>query len=262
MLLAILVGVVVHVMQTGLLLTGETLKPKLNRINPIEGFKRIISPRTLVELLKSTLKVVCLCYFVYSVFTGLITQFPEMMRMGLANSFQKVMHMGLNLGIKMGAVLGAIAAMDYLYQRLKHEKDLMMTKQEVKDEYKQIEGDPKVKGRIRQKQRQMSRLRMMQRLPQADVVITNPTHYAVALQYKEHENRAPVVLAKGKDHVALRLKEKAREYGIEIVENRPVAQALYKSCELEQEIPAELYQAVAEILVYVYRKNKTANRRV
>jgi len=263
LLLAMLVGVVVHVMQTGLLLTGETLKPKMNRINPIEGFKRIFSLCALIELLKSSLKVACLCYFVYSVYTGFLTQFPEMMRMDVASSFRKVMRMALNLGIKMGGVLGAIAALDYLYQRLKHEKDLMMTKQEVKDEYKQIEGDPKIKGRIKQKQRQMSRMRMMRRLPQADVVITNPTHYAVALQYKEQENKAPVVLAKGKDHVALRIKEKAREYGVEIVENKPVAQALYKNCELDQEIPPELYQAVAEILVYVYRmKNKTVKRRI
>jgi flagellar biosynthetic protein FlhB len=257
LLLAVLVGVLVHVMQTGFLLTAETLKPKLNRVNPIEGFKRIFSSRTLAELFKSTMKVACLCYLVYCVYADILTEFPAMMRMDIKDAFQQIMHTGLKLGIQMGAVLGLVAGLDYFYQRKKHEKDLMMTKQEVKDEYKQIEGDPKIKSRIRQKQRQMSRLRMMRRLQEADVVITNPTHYAVAIRYKEHEDKAPLVLAKGKDHVALRIKEKAMELDIEIVENRPVAQALYKNCELEQEIPNELYQAVAEILVYVYRmKNK------
>ena len=257
LLLAVLSGVLVHVMQTGFLLTTETLKPKLNRINPIEGFKRIFSSRTLAELFKSTIKVAGLSYLVYSVYSGILAGFPSMARMDIEGAFLQVMHTALKLGIQMGAVLGVVAALDFFYQRRKHEKDLMMTKQEVKDEYKQVEGDPKIKGRIRQKQRQMSRLRMMRRLEEADVVITNPTHYAVAIRYKEHEDKAPVVLAKGKDHVALRIKEKAKELAVEIVENKPVAQALYKSCELEQEIPNELYQAVAEILVYVYRmKNK------
>ena len=257
LLLAVLIGVIVHVMQTGFLVTAETLKPKLSRINPIEGFKRIFSSRTLIELLKSTIKVICLCYLVYSIYSGIFAEFPAMMRMDVADAFNEIMHRALMLGIKMGAVLGVVAALDYFYQRHKHEKDLMMTKQEVKDEYKQLEGDPKIKGKIRQKQRQMSSLRMMRRMQEADVVITNPTHYAVAIRYKEHEDRAPVVLAKGKDHVALRIKERAREYDVEIIENKPVAQALYQNCELEQEIPGDMYQAVAEILVYVYRmRNK------
>ncbi len=258
LLLAMLIGILVHVMQTGFLLTAKTLKPKLSRINPLEGLKRIFSSRTLVELLKSSIKIVCLCYLVYTAYTGLLAGFSGMMTMNIQEAFMQIMHTALQLGIKMGAVLAAIAALDYLYQRKKHEKDLMMTKQEVKEEYKQLEGDPQIKGKIRQKQRQMSRMRMMRRLQEADVVITNPTHYAVAVRYKEHEDKAPVVLAKGKDNVALRIKEKAKEHGIEIVENRPVAQALYKNCELEQEIPKDLYQAVAEILVYVYKmRNKT-----
>jgi flagellar biosynthetic protein FlhB len=261
LLLAVLSGVLVHVMQTGFLLTAEPLKPKLNRINPIEGFKRIFSSRTLAELFKSTIKAASLGYLVYSVYSGILTGFPAMVRMDIEGAFLQVMHTALKLGIQMGAVLGVVAALDFFYQRRKHEKDLMMTKQEVKEEYKQIEGDPKIKGRIRQKQRQMSRLRMMRRLEEADVVITNPTHYAVAVRYKEHEDKAPVVLAKGKDQVALRIREKAKALDIEIIENRPVAQALYKSCELEQEIPNEMYQAVAEILVYVYRmKNKRERR--
>jgi flagellar biosynthetic protein FlhB len=258
LLLAMLFGVLIHVAQTGFLLTGKALKPKMSRISPLEGFKRIFSTRSLIELFKSSVKVVFLVYLVYTVYTGIFAQFPEMMKMDVKEAFLQVMHTALKLGIQMGAVLAAVAAVDYFYQRKRHEKDLMMTKQEVKEEYKQLEGDPQIKGRIRQKQRQMSRLRMMQRLPEADVVITNPTHYAVAIRYKDKVDKAPVVLAKGKDQLALRIKEKAREHGIEIVENRPVAQALYKNCELDEEIPKELYQAVAEILVYVYRmKNKT-----
>ncbi|MGI5970217.1 MAG: flagellar biosynthesis protein FlhB [Oscillospiraceae bacterium] len=261
LLLALLVGVLVHVFQTGLLFTGETLKPKFNRINPIEGFKRIFSTRSLIELVKSALKLALLCYIAYSAYKGIIARLPTMMNTDIKQAFTDIMHTALKLGIRMGAGLGAVAAFDYLYQRLKYEKDLMMTKQEVKEEYKQLEGDPKIKSRIRQKQRQMSRLRMMRRLPEADVVITNPTHYAVAIRYKEKEDSAPVVLAKGKDHVALKIKEKAKEYGIEIVENKPVAQALYKSCELDQEIPSDMYKAVAEILVYVYRMKRKGGRK-
>ena len=224
----------------------------------MEGAKRIFSTRSLIEMLKSTLKVVFLVYLVYTVYTGMFTQFPAMMNMNIKEAFLNIMHTALKLAIQMGVVLAAVAAVDFFYQRKRHEKDLMMTKQEVKEEYKQLEGDPQIKGKIKQKQRQMSRMRMMQRLQEADVVITNPTHFAVAIRYKDKVDKAPVVLAKGKDQVALRIKEKAKEHGIEIVENKPVARALYKSCELEQEIPKELYQAVAEILVYVYRmKNKT-----
>jgi flagellar biosynthetic protein FlhB len=245
-------------MQTGLMLTPKALMPKLSRINPLEGVKRIFSVRAGVELLKATAKVCFLSYFVYSEYTSLISGFPTLMGMDASKAFFEIMKRSLMIGIKMGAVLGIIAAADYFYQKMKYEKDLMMTKQEVKEEYKQLEGDPKIKGKIRQKQRQMSRMRMMKRMKEADVVITNPTHYAVAVRYKQDEDKAPMVLAKGKDVLAQKIKEKAREYGIEIVENRPVAQALYHHCDIEAEIPRDMYQAVAEILVYVYRmKNKT-----
>lgn len=256
---AMLCGVLVNVMQTGLMLTPKALMPKLSKINPIEGFKRIFSVRAGVEMLKASAKVVCLCYFIYSEYSSFLSGFPSMMRMEAGGAFLEIMKKSLMIGIKMGAVLGVISAMDYFYQSKKYEKDLMMTKQEVKDEYKQLEGDPKVKGRIRQKQRQMSRMRMMRRMKEADVVITNPTHYAVAVRYKQDEDRAPLVLAKGKDVLAQKIKEKAKEHGIQIIENKPVAQALYFHCDIETEIPKDMYQAVAEILVYVYRmRNKTS----
>ncbi len=261
LLLAVLFGILVHVLQTGFIFTTKTLKPKFNRINPIEGFKRIFSMRSLVEFLKSCIKAASLCYVVYTVYVDLFTRFPSMMSMDIKASFLYVMKTAFKLGRTMGIVLAGLAMLDYLYQRLRHEKDLMMTKQEVKEEFKQIEGDPKVKSNIRRRQRQMSRFRMMKRMQEADVVITNPTHYAVAVSYKENEDKAPVVLAKGKDRLAMKIKETAREFNIEIVENKPVAQALYKNCELEQEIPKDMYRAVAEILVYVYKiKNKSMER--
>ena len=147
-----------------------------------------------------------------------------------------------------------IAVADFLYQWWKYEKDLRMTKQEVKDEYKMMEGDPKIKGKIRQKQMQMSSMRMMQQVPEADVVITNPTHYAIALSYKEKEHTAPLVLAKGQDFIALKIRETAMEHDIQIVENPPLAQSLFAMCEVGDEIPDELFQAVADVLVFVYRQ--------
>ena len=152
------------------------------------------------------------------------------------------------------AAMLIIAILDYAYQWWQYEKDLKMTKQEVKDEYKTMEGDPKIKGKIRQKQRQMSMMRMMSRVPEADVVITNPTHYAVALKYDDKVSSAPVVIAKGQDYIARKIKEVAIENNVEIVENKPLAQSLYNLCEIDDEIPADLYQAVADILVFVYKQ--------
>jgi len=168
----------------------------------------------------------------------------------------------INAGLAASGAFGGIAALDYFFQRRKHEKDLMMTKYEVKLEYKQQEGDPIIKGAIRQKQRQMTMMRMMQNVPEADVVITNPTHFAVALSYKESEASAPKVVAKGRDLVAQRIKEIAREHKIEIVENREMAQSLFKFCEVGDLIPVSMYQAVAEILAAIYKmKNKDQNYR-
>ncbi len=256
--LAMLVGLISNIGQVGFLFTTKTLKPKLERISPIKGFKRIFSLKTLVQLLKSLLKIILLGYVLYTEYTKVITKFPYYIETDVYNAFLEIMNIALSIALKMSIVLGVIAAFDYLYQWWKHEKDLMMTKQEVRDEFKLMEGDPKIKSRIRQKQRQMSAMRMMERVPSADVVITNPTHYAIALKYEEGVNNAPVVIAKGLDYVARKIKEVAKENKIEIVENKPLAQALYNLCEIDDEIPADFYQAVADILVYVYRRK---NRR-
>lgn len=252
--LAMLAGLLSNIGQTGFLFTTKTLKPKLERINPIKGFGRIFSTKTLIELLKSLLKITLLGYVLYTEYRKVLTKFPYFLATDVYRAFLEIMDIALSIALKMSVALGIIAAFDYLYQWWKYEKELMMTKQEVKDEYKLMEGDPQVKGRIRQKQRQMSALRMMERVPSADVVITNPTHYAIALKYEEGVNNAPVVIAKGLDYVALKIKEVARENKIEIVENKPLAQALYNICEIDDEIPVEFYQAVADILVYVYRR--------
>ena len=259
---AMLAGVLINLLQVGMLFTTKPLAPKLERISPIKGFQRIFSSRTLAELAKSLLKVILLGYVLYKEYIKLLVKFPSLMQTNLYTSFIEIMRMAFQLALRLTFVLAIIAAFDFLYQWWKHEKDLRMTKQEVKDEYKLTEGDPQIKGRIRQKQRQMSAMRMMDQVPSADVVITNPTHYAIALRYAEGESTAPVVVAMGQDYMAQRIRERAREAGVEIVEDKLLARALYQICEVNREIPPEFYQAVADILVYVYRqKNRLPGRR-
>ena len=247
-------GLVINILQVGFLFTTKPLQPKLERISPLKGFKRIFSMRTFTELIKSLLKISLLGYILYSEYKRMLPDFPNFMGLEIYTSFLKIMNTAFSVALKMCLALGAIAAFDFTFQWFKHEKELRMTKQEVKDEYKLSEGDPQIKAKIRQKQRQMSAMRMMEKVPTADVIITNPTHYAIALKYSEGASGAPIVVAKGLDHMARKIKEMAREYKIELVENKPLAQALYSICEIDDEIPAEFYQAVADILVYVYRQ--------
>jgi flagellar biosynthetic protein FlhB len=260
--IALLVGVGLNVMQVGFFFSTKALGFKMERLNPAEGFKRMFSARTVFELLKTLLKVGLVLLVLYTEIKSNETAFTMLMTSGIQASVVQGGNIVLNAALKASGVLAAIAVLDYFFQRRKFEKDLMMTKYEVKMEYKQQEGDPLIKGQIRQKQRQMAMMRMMQNVPEADVVITNPTHFAVALSYKEKEAEAPKVVAKGKDLVAQRIKEVAREHGVEIVENRELAQTLFRYCEVGDLIPASLFQAVAEILAYVYRlKNKDKDYR-
>jgi len=251
---ALVAGVAVNLVQVGFLFTTEPIKPKLDKINPINGFKRLFSMRTLFELAKSLLKVIALGYVAYSEYRKLLVDFPKYVGQEPYLAFLNIMNSAFKLALKMCLVMAFIALADYLYQWWKYEKDLRMTKQEVKDEYKLMEGDPQIKGKIRQKQRQMSAMRMMSRVPEADVVITNPTHFAVALKYDEAVSRAPLIIAKGQDYLARKIKEIALENNISIIENAPLARSLYAACEIDDEIPEELYQAVADILVFVYRQ--------
>jgi flagellar biosynthetic protein FlhB len=250
-------GAVVHVLQTGPMFNTAKLKPDFKKINPLNGFKRIFSITSVVELVKSIIKIIILGYIAYSYLNPAIKTFIGFIYVDVGTAISRVLSESFSMGIMIGLALVAFAAVDVLYQWWKFEKDIRMTKQEVKEENKQLEGDPQVKGKIRQKQRKMSMQRMMQRLPESTVVITNPEHFAVALRYRENVDRAPVVVAKGQDFVAQRIKQKAAELGILVVENRPVARALYAACEIDDEIPAELYQAIADILIYVYKTVKT-----
>ena len=251
---SLIAGVAANVLQIGFMFTTETMKVKLNKINPINGFKQMFAPRKLVDLAKNILKILLVGYVGYSDYVSLMNKFTSYVGQDIYVSFIDIMRTAFLMALKMCIVMVFIAVADFLFQWWKHEKDLRMTKQEVKDEYKMMEGDPKIKGKIRQKQLQMSSMRMMQQVPEADVVITNPTHFAVALAYKEKEQVAPTILAKGQDYVAHKIREVAMEHDIQIVENPPLAQSLFAMCEVNDEIPEELFQAVADVLVFVYRQ--------
>lgn len=252
-LVAMICAAMVHLIQIGPMFVPSRLKPDFGKISPFQGIKRIFSPTTLVEMSKSVVKIIILGWIIYKYLKNGMGSFPQMIYADVGGAFLQIMSACFSMGVMIGLALVAFAAVDVLYQWWKYEKDLMMTKQEVKEENKQTEGDPQIKGKIRQKQRRMSAMRMMRSIPDADVVVTNPTHFAVALRYKESEDNAPVVIAKGQDYLALRMKEKAAKHSVTIVENKPVARALYASCEVGDEIPPELYQAIADILIYVYR---------
>lgn len=251
-LIAFMVSFVCDVAQVKWSPTAKPLQPKFSKLDPIKGFKKIFSKNALVELVKSILKIAIIAIVVYSYLkknlVGLFLLYDNTLNSGIALAGNLVINMGLRVSI---AYL-IIAFADYAYQRWKYNDDLKMTKQEVKDEFKQQEGDPQIKGKIRQKMREASQRRMMQDLPKADVVITNPTHYAVAILYDAEKYNAPVVIAKGEDYLAQKIKEVARENSIEIVENKPLARMLYANVEVGEVIPPELYQAVAEVLAFVY----------
>ncbi|MCL2084606.1 MAG: flagellar biosynthesis protein FlhB [Oscillospiraceae bacterium] len=265
---AVAAGLAVNFAQVGFLFAGESIKPKFSRINPLEGFKRIFSIRSIVELLKSLIKLSVVGIVLYNEYTSNLPVFETLMNhgggqdplFGVTSAGAQIFSMCLSLAFKACMVLVIIGLADYIYQWWEFEKNLRMTKQEIKDEYKMIEGDPMIKQAIKRKQREMSMRRMMAEIPKADVVITNPTHYAVALKYEDREMDTPVVLAKGKDLVAQNIKRKAAEHGIPMVENKPVAQALYLGCDIGDEIPRELFAAVAEILAFIYKQKERGER--
>lgn len=249
----LVLGVGANLVQVGFLFTLEPLTPNLSRLNPLEGFKRIFSRRSLAELVKSLLKMSLVGYVAYQTVSGDLGRFPTLMQLGLPAAIQFVFDLVSRLLLTVGLLMLVLAVADYLYQRYEYEVSLRMTKQELKEEFKNIEGNPEVRAKIRQKQREMARRRMMADVPKADVVVTNPTHFAVALAYAQGEMGAPKVLAKGQGLVALRIREIAKENGIPVVENKPLARELHKVVEVGQEIPYNLFQAVAELLAFVYQ---------
>lgn len=252
-----LAGIIATFAQTQLLVTGESLKPKFSRLNPLQGFKNLFSARSLVDALKNLFKICILLILIFQYVRNLVDIFLKYLHTDLTAACAHLFENCFMLSMQIGLAFAVLAGFDIFYQWWQYEKNLRMTKEEIKEEYKQMEGDPKVKGKIKELQRKMAQSRMMQQVPQADVVVRNPTHFAVALRYRPEIDSAPVVLAKGQDELALRIVRVAEENKITVVENVPLARALYATTELNQEIPPELYNAVAEVMVYLYKINQT-----
>lgn len=256
LLVCVLLGILGSGMQTRFLFATKNLKPKFSRLNPLEGFKKLFSMQNIVELVKSILKLIVLIVLTYSMLKADMASTVKTMQLDIAKSVAFTFSMLKTLIIRIVIAFVAIAALDYLYQWWSFERKLRMSKQEVKEEYKQTEGNPEIKGRIKNLQQQRARMRMMQAVPDADVIIRNPTHFAVALKYDIDQNSAPIVLAKGQDELALRIIAVGEERKVPVIENRPLARALYAETEINGEIPPEHYGAVAEILVYIYKLNQ------
>lgn len=247
------VGLASNFLQVGFLLSLKPLQPDFSRVDPWQGAKRLLSKRSLVELAKSLAKLAIVGFVVYRVLQGRMEALMALPLMPWPGSIVVALGMVFDAGVWAGAVLLLMAAADYGYQRFAFEQQIKMSREEVKEELKQTEGNPVIRQRVRQLQRAAAQRRMMQAVPKADVVITNPTHFAVALQYDAGSMSAPRVVAKGQDLIAQQIKRIAAEHGVPMMENRPLAQALYKMCEVGQEVPGDMYAAVAEVLAFVYR---------
>ena len=252
LLISMVAGLISGYVQVGFLLTLEPLKPQFSRLNPLKGFKRFFSLRAIVELLKSLLKIIIVTVVAYSYISSQTNEILNLIDTTVAGVMLYIASSAFSVSLRICIALIVLGLLDYIYQKFDYEKSLKMTKQEVKEEFKQQEGNPEVKSKIKQKQRQMSMKRMMQEVPNADVVITNPTHYAVALKYDTQKSPAPFVIAKGQDYIALRIKDMAKQNKVEVVENKQLARTLYSTVDIGEAIPPELYQAVAEILAFVF----------
>ncbi len=257
LLMSLLLGFLGHGIQTRFNLTFKPLRPKFSKLNPITGIKRLFGIKKLVDLAKNLIKIGLLLALLYGLLKDDMIEISRMFDMPILLSTSRMLQMVFDLVKRVCLAFAIVAFFDYLYQRWDYENIPTRRSSDLKDEYKNTEGNPEIKGRIRSVQRQMALSRMMQKVPQADVIVRNPTHFAVALRYDPERDNAPIVLAKGQDSLALRIVKVGEEHGVFVIENRPLARALYASCELDREIPAEFYGAVAEILVYIY---KASNR--
>lgn len=237
----------------GLLLAPEALRLKLDRLSPAMGLQKLLPKSSVVELVKNLIYLSIVCYIAWKASVRFLPSLPGLALVSPYHAFNSLTDAIYTISIRVGILFGVIAIGDFLYQRYLFEESLKMTKQEVRDDYREIEGDPKIKGRIRRAQREMMRRRMMAEVPKADVVITNPTHFAVAVAYRPKSMAAPTVVAKGQDYMAARIREVATEHEVPIVENPPLAQALYKSTDVGKPIPAGLYKAIAELLAYLIK---------
>src|SRR5215475_10207375 len=245
-----------HLLQTGFLFSLNSLAPQWSHINPARGLQRLLSVQGLSELIKSLLKIGLIGYVTYRTIIAEVESFVMLSARDVGSIAQYVGQSTLRVGLRAAYVMLALAVVDYAWQRWQFEKRLRMSKQEIKEESKAQEGDPQIKARIRSIMREMARKRMMQDVPKATVVVTNPTHLAIAMVYRREDMVAPQVVAKGSGYVAERVKATAREYAIPLVENKPLAQQLFKTIDIGEIIPTDLYKAVAEILAYVYRFEK------
>ncbi len=257
-----LIAWVASVSQTGLNFSAKAMAPKFNKLNPLEGVKKVFfSSSSAVELIKSLLKLIAISGFSYLVIKDLVKSSTSLMGLTIEEIVNFMIDSAFSLLIKIVLVYAVIAAIDFIFQKHKFKKDMMMTKQEVKEEHKQTDGDPLIKSRIKRQQYLMAKNRMMKDVPKADVIITNPTHYAIAIKYDLQKDGAPKVVAKGVDLIAQRIKEIAIEYNIPLHEDRQLARALYKTCEIGDQIPNALFQAVAQVLAYVYRLRDESKRK-
>lgn len=253
LIVSVVVTIFATMSQTRLLVSGNQIKPDFKRLSPIQGFKRIFSLKSVVELLKALAKITAVGVIIFIELQSRINDVFALCNMSVGSAFAWTIDLIIDIGLKASAAMLAIGVMDYFYQWWSFEKNMRMSKDEIKEEFKETEGNPETKSRIRNVQRRMAKARMMQAVPGADVVIRNPTHYAVALKYDAEGRGAPVVVAKGQDIIALKIVEIAEQNNVFITENKPLAQALFKAVEVGDEIPAEFYKAVAEVLAYIYR---------
>ena len=256
MVVAVIVGVLGNIFQIGLIFSSQPLMPQMSRINPISGFQRILSMRGLFEAVKSIFKIGLIGYIVYrTIMSGLVdvVSLVDADKSNIAALFvSTVGRIGFQVFLRAALALLFLSIFDLLYQRWQHEQDIRMTREEIREEMKRTEGDPEIRRRIRRVQRELSQARMMKAIPEADAVITNPVHLAVAIKYDYEVMDSPYVVAKGERKIARQIREIAEEHGVPIVENPPLAQALYKNVEVGEVIPMEFYQAIAEVLAYVH----------
>lgn len=256
-LIIMVFGILGSLIQTGLFFSMESLKPKFSKLNPLTGLKNMFSMKAIVNLIKS---MVVICIMIYLGYSFMSKNFEGIIKSGdiyLPYMFNIVLDLIKSILTSITLAVAVVAALDYGYEKFSHKKGLKMTKQEVKEEYKQMEGDPHIKGKIKQKQRQMANQRMIQAVPSSTVIVTNPTHISIAIRYEQGKDTTPIVVAKGADEVAFRIREIAKSHDIPIIENVPLARLIYKEVDIDQEIPEEMYKAVAEVLVAVYKiKNK------
>ena len=256
MLVAMTVGVLATGMQTGFKVSKENLKMKFSRLSPIQGLKKMISLRSTTEVIKALIKISVIGYILYSAFLKIAQNFTKLMFEDILGAVTFILNSIMDIVIQLSMAFILIAAFDYLYQWWEHERNIKMSKQEIKEEYKQMEGDPQIKSQIRERQRKIANQRMMQQVPTADVIIRNPTHFAVALKYDIEKNSAPIIVAKGQDYVALKMIEIAEQHHIPMTENKPLARALYSTVKVNQEVPSEYYLILAEVMAWVYSLKK------